>query len=125
MPFTPFHMGPGLAVKALGGRHFSVLVFGIAQVAMDIEPGIGMLRGADVLHGWTHSYAGATVIGLLVLLLAPPLCRPILRRWNAELQHHRIGCCAHPGKSAGSPRRAAPSSAPTATSCWIASCMPT
>ena len=80
MPFTPFRMGPGLAIKAAGGRYFSVLAFGIAQVAMDIEPLSGMIRGADVLHGWSHSYVGATAIGLLVLLLAPPLCRPILRR---------------------------------------------
>ena len=80
MPFTPFRMGPGLAIKAAGGRYFSVLAFGIAQVAMDIEPLSGMIRGADVLHGWSHSYVGATAIGLLVLLLAPPLCRPILPR---------------------------------------------
>jgi len=91
-------MGPGLAVKAVGGRYFSVLVFGIAQVATDIEPLIGMLRGADVLHGWTHSYVGATVIGLFVMLLAPPLCRPILRRWNRELAHHRLGWLGSPGE---------------------------
>jgi hypothetical protein len=71
MPFTPFHMGPGLAIKAFGGRYFSVLVFAIAQVAMDIEPLIGMIRGSDVLHGWSHSYVGATAIGVLVMLLAP------------------------------------------------------
>ena len=96
VPFTPFHMGPGLAVKALGGRHFSVLAFGVAQVAMDIEPLIGMLSGADVLHGWTHSYVGATVIGSFVVLLAPLLCRPILRRWNRELGHHRLGWLGSP-----------------------------
>jgi hypothetical protein len=96
MPFTPFHMGPGLAIKVVGGRYFSVLVFGIAQVAMDIEPLIGMIRGSDVLHGWSHSYVGATAIGVLVMLLAPPLCRPILRRWNEELQHHQLGWLTSP-----------------------------
>lgn len=90
MPFTPFHMGPALGLKAFTGRYFSVLVFGIAQVAMDIEPGIGMLRGADVLHGWSHTWIGATLIGLLVVLIAPPICRPILARWNRELEHHRL-----------------------------------
>jgi hypothetical protein len=96
VPFTPFHMGPGLAVKAVGGRYFSVLVFGIAQVAMDIEPLVGMLRGAKVLHGWSHSYVGATVIGLVVMLLATPLCRLILRRWNRELAHYHIGWLGSP-----------------------------
>src|SRR5512134_3642256 len=89
-------MGPGLAFKALGGRYFSVLAFGIAQVAMDIEPLIGMLRGAIMLHGWTHSYLGATVIGFSVMLLAPWLCRPILLLWNRELEHHRLGWLRSP-----------------------------
>ncbi len=90
MPFTPLHMGPALVIKAAGGRHFSVLVFGIAQVAMDIEPLVGIMRGADVLHGWTHTYLGATLIGIAVFLLAPPLCNRILRRWNQELEFHKL-----------------------------------
>ncbi len=90
MPFTPLHMGPGLVIKAVGGRHFSVLVFGMAQVAMDIEPLIGIIRGDSVLHGWTHTYLGATLIGIAVLLLAPPLCNRILRRWNRELEFHKL-----------------------------------
>ena len=83
-------MGPALVIKAAGGRHFSVLVFGIAQVATDIEPLIGIIRGADVLHGWTHTYLGATLIGIVVFLLAPPLCNWILRRWNQELEFHKL-----------------------------------
>lgn len=89
-------MGPALAIKAVAGRHFSVLVFGIAQVAMDIEPLVGMIRGAEVLHGWSHSYVGATAIGLLVMLLAPPICLPILRRWNHELRHHGAAWLSSP-----------------------------
>ena len=96
MPFTPFHMGPGLAVKALAGRRFSVLSFGLAQVAMDIEPAIGMLRGSEVLHGWTHTYVGATVIGVAVAALASPACLWMLRRWNRELRYHRLEWLATP-----------------------------
>jgi hypothetical protein len=101
VPFTPFHMGPALALKAVSGRYFSVLVFGIAQVAMDIEPLIGMIRNADVLHGWSHSYVGATVIGILVTFIAPPLCRLILGRWNSELEHHGVGWLGSPPALAG------------------------
>lgn len=90
MPFTPFHMGPGMLIKAAAGRHFSVLSFGIAQVAMDIEPLLGMLLDWDRLHGPTHTYAGALMIGLAVSFIAPPLCRPLLRRFNAELAHYRL-----------------------------------
>ena len=70
MPFTPFHMGAGLALKAMAGRHFSVLTFGMAQVAMDIEPLVGMLRGAALLHGPTHTYLGAVPIALATAALA-------------------------------------------------------
>lgn len=90
MPFTPLHMGPALVIKGAGGRHFSVLVFGVAQVAMDIEPLVGILRGADVLHGWTHTYIGATLIGFTVFLLVLPLCQWILQRWNRELEFHKL-----------------------------------
>ena len=55
MPFTPFPMGAGLAVKAVAERHFSVLMFGWAQVAMDLEPGAGLLLGWERLHGWSHT----------------------------------------------------------------------
>lgn len=96
MPFTPLHMGPGLAIKAVAGRHFSILAFGIAQVAMDIEPLIGMIRGTDVLHGPTHTYLAALPIAVVVYFITPPLCQPILRRWNAELRHYRIGRLASP-----------------------------
>lgn len=80
MPFTPFHLGPGLALKAVGDRHVSLLAFGAAQVAIDIEPLIGLLRGWPVLHGVTHTYAGATVIGAAVALVLMPLA-PVLGRW--------------------------------------------
>ena len=89
VPFTPFHMGPGIAIKSIAGDRFSLITFGVAQVAIDIEPGIGMLRGSEVLHGWTHTYLGATIIAGLVIL-ARPLCNRILTFWNAELRHHRI-----------------------------------
>ena len=45
MPFTPFHMGAALIVKPVSGSRFSVLTFALAQIAMDIEPGVGMLLG--------------------------------------------------------------------------------
>ena len=90
MLFTPLHMGAGLALKAVAGRHFSVLTFGIAQVAMDTEPLVGMLRGAAVLNGPTHTYLGAVPIALATAALAPWLCRPLLRRWNQEVQHHSV-----------------------------------
>jgi hypothetical protein len=96
VPFTPFHMGPGLAIKAMAGRHFSVLTFGIAQVAIDIEPLIGIVRGSAVLHGPTHTYLAALAIGAIVAVIAPPICRPILHRWNHELSIRSLDWLVEP-----------------------------
>lgn len=96
-------MGAGLAVKVASDRHFSVFAFGIAQIAMDIEPLIGMLRDADVLHGLTHTYVGALLIGLAVCLVAPWIGRPILRRYNQEVRAARapwLVCPAEISRSA-------------------------
>jgi len=62
MPFTPFHLGPGIALKRAAGDRFSLAIFAAAQVLMDIEPGIGMLRDAPILHGYSHTLAGALLI---------------------------------------------------------------
>lgn len=64
MPFTPFHMGPGLLVKALLQGCFSLMVFGWTQMIMDIQPLLVLLSGAGHLHGFTHTYVGATLIGI-------------------------------------------------------------
>jgi membrane-bound metal-dependent hydrolase YbcI (DUF457 family) len=96
MPFTPLHLGPGLAIKSLAGRHFSLLTFGVAQVAMDIEPLLGMLRGAGRLHGPSHTYLAALGIAALVAVISPALCRPILRRWNRELTFYRLAWLTTP-----------------------------
>jgi hypothetical protein len=89
-------MGAALIVKPAASRNFSVITFGIAQIAMDIEPGIGMLIGADVLHGPTHTILGALAIACLVVLISPGICRLLLRTWNKEVRHHKLDWLAEP-----------------------------
>ena len=89
LPFTPFHMGAALIVKPGLNRNFSIITFGMAQIAMDLEPGIGMLTGADVLHGPTHTILGALVIACLVMLIAPSVCNFLQNRWNKEVIHYK------------------------------------
>lgn len=83
-------MGAALIIKPGFNRNFSVITFGIAQVAMDIEPGVGMLTGAQVLHGPTHTILGALVIAYLVMLIAPSVCSYLLQRWNKEVVHYKL-----------------------------------
>jgi hypothetical protein len=67
-------MGPGVLVKAVAGHHFSLLVFGFAQVLIDIEPAVHMVRGDAVLHGMTHTYLGATGMAVVAALAGRPVC---------------------------------------------------
>jgi membrane-bound metal-dependent hydrolase YbcI (DUF457 family) len=64
MPFTPFHMGPGMLVKAILQGSFSLMVFGWTQIIMDIQPLIVLISGNGHLHGFTHTYIGATLIAI-------------------------------------------------------------
>jgi len=68
MPFTPFHMGPGIFVKALLQGSFSLMVFGWAQIIMDIQPLIVLLTGEGQLHGFSHTFIGATILAILSAL---------------------------------------------------------
>lgn len=78
MPFTPFHLGPGIAVKALTGERFSLTVFSFTQVLIDLEPLVRLLRGDWVVHGFTHTLIGATLVAVVALLLGRPCCRWLL-----------------------------------------------
>jgi hypothetical protein len=85
MPITPLHLGPGAVFKAIGGRRFSFVVFGLAQFAMDLEPIGRFLGGSNLLHGPVHSLLGATIVGAIVVVLGKPLGERLLRLWNWRL----------------------------------------
>jgi len=82
MPFTPFHLGPGAVFKAIGGRHFSFMVFGGAQVLMDIEPLVRIYQEAPILHGYTHTILGAAVIGVIATITGKPISQFVLNRFG-------------------------------------------
>ena len=83
MPFTPFHMGPALAAKAVAGRHFSIPIYGFTQVAIDSQVLLGFPVRRDLsYHKVMHTMAGATAAALLAIALARPVFRPAGRWWN-------------------------------------------
>jgi hypothetical protein len=79
MPFTPFHFGPGMLIKGLMPRQFSLSVFALANIAMDVEPLYHLLRGDTQLHGASHTLIGAACIGAATALAAP---RAIALGWQ-------------------------------------------
>ncbi|MDH5434999.1 MAG: metal-dependent hydrolase [Gammaproteobacteria bacterium] len=68
MPFTPIHMGPGIFLKSLLQGSFSLMVFGWAQIIMDIQPLVVLITGEGHLHGFTHTYVGATLLAIFSAL---------------------------------------------------------
>lgn len=62
MPFTPFHMGIGILTKAILQSSFSLMVFGWAQIVMDLQPLVVMVTGHGHLHGFSHTYLGALIL---------------------------------------------------------------
>jgi len=83
-------MGPAAAIKAVADERFSLITFGIAQVAMDIEPLVRILRGDSMVHGFTHTYLGAALIGALVLVFSRPASGRLLDFWRREAKSEGI-----------------------------------
>ena len=69
MPATPFHFGPGLLVKAVAPRQFSMAAYSLAQVVIDIESGYYMLRGGTPVHREAHTFLIGGLIGLVCGLI--------------------------------------------------------
>lgn len=65
MPFTPFHFGPGLLLKAATPRHVSLTAFVASQVLIDLESLYNILRGAWPVHRELHTFALGTAAGLV------------------------------------------------------------
>lgn len=70
MPFTPLHIGPGILLKALLQGSFSLMVFGWAQIVMDLQPLYVIISNTRriELHGFSHTYLGATLLAVLSAL---------------------------------------------------------
>jgi hypothetical protein len=75
-------MGPGLAIKAIAGNRLSLMVFGFSQVAIDIEPLVHLIQGDAIVHRFTHTYLGATLIAAGSVVVGRPVCQFLLDCWN-------------------------------------------
>lgn len=100
MPFTPFHFGPGALAHCAAPKHISFLAFCGANVLVDVEPLYYMLTHQYPIHRFFHSYVGATIAGLIFVLLfalvqrfAMPLLR-ILRLEDLSVRAVALGAFA-------------------------------
>lgn len=108
MPFTPLHMGPGLLIKAILQGSFSLIIFGWAQIMMDLQPLFALTTGIGDLHGISHTYPAATVITILSALSGKQLTEfclkfrgsaykttPVTITWPVALFSAFIGTFSH------------------------------
>lgn len=78
MPFTPFHLGPGLLVGLLFLRYIDFLTFLVASVIVDLEPLLVLIFNLDYpLHGFIHSLVGGTIIAILLIGVMSKVREPI------------------------------------------------
>ena len=107
MPFTPFHMGPGILVKSLLQGGFSLMVFGWSQIVMDLQPLVAIITGKGELHGFTHTYIGSTFVAIFsaitgkylsqwaLVILSNGAQRGIEIRWRIAFLSAFIGAYSH------------------------------
>lgn len=70
MPFTPFHFGPALLIGMLLFPIFDLPALLIASVIPDLEPLFILTFHLSLpLHGFFHSYLGASILGILTAII--------------------------------------------------------
>jgi hypothetical protein len=80
-------MGPGMLLKAMTPRHFSIIAFGITQVLIDLEVLWNMAHHSHQLHTFFHTYLGASLVFLIALPLGKTISTWVRRIWNFAAQH--------------------------------------
>lgn len=100
-------MGPGILIKAVLQGSFSLMVFGWTQIVMDIQPLVVMITGSGHLHGFTHSFIGASLIAVFAGLTGKYLSelglrilkigreQPITIIWAVAFSSAFIGSYSH------------------------------
>lgn len=101
-------MGPGILVKATLQGGFSLMVFGWAQIVMDVQPLFVLITGEGHLHGFSHSFVGAGLLGAFSALSGKYLSelglrvlgiskqqRPIIISWWVATVSAYIGTLSH------------------------------
>jgi len=75
-------MGPGMVVKAAVPRFFSIVVFGLTQIAIDLEVLWRLIRHEYPFHTFWHTYLGATVVACVMTIIGKPASQWIKSFWN-------------------------------------------
>jgi membrane-bound metal-dependent hydrolase YbcI (DUF457 family) len=69
MPFTPFHLGPGLLIGLIFFPFIYLPSILLGSIIVDIEPLTFLILGLPVLHLFFHTFLGATILALMGALV--------------------------------------------------------
>jgi len=69
MPVTPFHFGPGVFLKSLFQKKFSLIIFILVQIFIDVETAWNIFRGNERLHTLFHTYLGSCIIIIVISIV--------------------------------------------------------
>lgn len=70
LPFTPFHLGPALAVGLPLRKYLHAPTFILANVIVDIEPLLVLVFGLNYpLHGYLHTFLLASLLGVTLAVV--------------------------------------------------------
>jgi len=84
MPFTPFHLGPALGIGLPLRKYLHVPTFIIGNIIIDIEPFLVLVLGLKYpLHGYLHTFIGASLIGILIGYVMYILDRSFHTLWKS------------------------------------------
>jgi hypothetical protein len=89
MPITPFHFGPGALLHAAAPKHVSFLSFCAANVLIDFESLYNLVHQHHPVHAFFHTYVGATLVIVAVLLLFVGFRSFASRFWLPNFLHWR------------------------------------
>jgi membrane-bound metal-dependent hydrolase YbcI (DUF457 family) len=88
MPFTPYHIGPGLFLGLLFLRFIDFPTFLLASVIVDVEPFLVLFFNLNYpLHGFFHSLLGGTLVATslaLVMLKTRDKLSPLMAYFELE-----------------------------------------
>ena len=88
MPFTPFHLGPGLGFGLPFRKYIHAPTFILANVIVDLEPFLVLFFGLRYpLHGYLHTFLFAILMGLAfgcVMYLLERFLHPLYKMFLFE-----------------------------------------
>ena len=88
MPFTPFHLGPALALGLPLRSHIHTPTFLLANIIVDVEPFLVLFLGLRYpLHGYLHTFLLAIPLGFLlgyVMFFLERVLQPLYKMFMLE-----------------------------------------